>query len=83
VMLARGDLGVGVTGHYFAQATETRCAFAEGQDRARRLYEICQQYCRMPGCAREKPERRYVAHRDNDNRLGLIETDDWFQCIWR
>jgi retinol dehydrogenase-13 len=44
VMLARGELGAGVTGRYFAQGSEAPCEFAEDREKVRKLYKICQQY---------------------------------------
>jgi retinol dehydrogenase-13 len=44
VMLARRELGAGVTGGYFAQGSEAPCEFAKDRDSLKRLYEICQQY---------------------------------------
>lgn len=44
VMLARGELGEGLTGRYFANGSEAPCEFAKDRDNIKRLYEICQQY---------------------------------------
>lgn len=44
VMLARGDLGAGASGRYFARGAEASCAFGRDRDRARALYEVCQRY---------------------------------------
>ncbi len=44
VMLARGELGSGVTGRYFADRAEARCEFSQDWDGIERLYEICQKY---------------------------------------
>jgi NAD(P)-dependent dehydrogenase (short-subunit alcohol dehydrogenase family) len=44
VMLARGELGADVTGHYFEHGREARCQFARNRDDIDRLYEICLGY---------------------------------------
>jgi NAD(P)-dependent dehydrogenase (short-subunit alcohol dehydrogenase family) len=44
VMLARGELGADVTGHYFEHGREVRCQFARNRDNIDRLYEICLGY---------------------------------------
>lgn len=44
VMLARGDLGAGSSGRYFARGAEAACAFGRDRDRARQLYDICRRY---------------------------------------
>lgn len=44
VMLARGELGSGLTGRYFANGSEVSCEFARDRDGIERLYEICQSY---------------------------------------
>jgi retinol dehydrogenase-13 len=44
VMLARGDLGAGVTGRYFEHGDETRCQFAGDKRGIERLYEACLGY---------------------------------------
>jgi retinol dehydrogenase-13 len=44
VMLARGDLGAGVTGRYFEHGDETRCRFAGDKRGIERLYEACLGY---------------------------------------
>jgi retinol dehydrogenase-13 len=44
VMLARGELGAGVTGRYFEHGSETRCQFAGDRDGIERLYEVCLGY---------------------------------------
>jgi retinol dehydrogenase-13 len=44
VMLARGELGSGITGHYFEHGRQARCRFAGDRDGIERLYEICRGY---------------------------------------
>ena len=44
VMLARGELGAGVTGRFFAYGSEVPCEFSKDRDALRQLYEICRQY---------------------------------------
>jgi len=44
VMLARDELGAGVTGRYFEHGSETRCRFAGDRDGIERLYEVCLGY---------------------------------------
>ena len=44
VMLARGELMAGVTGHYFANGSEAACEFAKDRESITKLHEICQQY---------------------------------------
>ena len=44
VMLARGQLGAGVTGRYFEHGGETRCRFAGDKNGIERLYEVCLGY---------------------------------------
>lgn len=44
VMLARGDLGAGTSGRYFARGAEAPCAFGRDRDRARQLHETCRRY---------------------------------------
>lgn len=41
VMLARGELGAGVSGRYFEHGREARCRFGEDSDGVKRLYTIC------------------------------------------
>lgn len=44
VMLARGELGAGMTGSYFAHGRNARCEFAGDRRAVERLYEICLAY---------------------------------------
>jgi NAD(P)-dependent dehydrogenase (short-subunit alcohol dehydrogenase family) len=44
VMLARGELGAGVSGGYFEHGREARCRFGEDRDGVKRLYTICCNY---------------------------------------
>jgi NAD(P)-dependent dehydrogenase (short-subunit alcohol dehydrogenase family) len=44
VMLARGELGAGVSGGYFEHGREARCRFGEDRDGVKRLYTICCAY---------------------------------------
>jgi NAD(P)-dependent dehydrogenase (short-subunit alcohol dehydrogenase family) len=44
VMLARGEIGAGVTGRYFDRGRETRCHFADDRAAIERLYAICRAY---------------------------------------
>ncbi len=47
VMLARGELGIGLTGRYFEHGREAHCQFAAERDAVKQLYEICQEYGRI------------------------------------
>ena len=44
VMLARGELGTGITGRYFEHGSETRCQFAGDRKGIERLYALCLAY---------------------------------------
>jgi NAD(P)-dependent dehydrogenase (short-subunit alcohol dehydrogenase family) len=44
VMLARGELGAGVTGRYFDRGREARCRFSEDKASVERLDAICRGY---------------------------------------
>ena len=44
VMLARGELGTGITGRYFEHGSETRCQFAGDRKGIERLYDLCLAY---------------------------------------
>lgn len=44
IMLARGELGAGVTGRYFANGSEASCEFAKDRTSIEQLHEICRKY---------------------------------------
>lgn len=44
VMLARGELGAGLTGRYFDRGREVRCHFSTDRGAIERLYAVCRGY---------------------------------------
>jgi hypothetical protein len=44
LMLALDDIGIQVTGRYFAHLREERCQFVEDPAAVERLFDICSRY---------------------------------------